>query len=123
MSKQSGNGSKASKGGLRILREKEPDPLDEMQAAIQDGKDATRLLEYSEDFDEPTGRTDITVNLHGAHPPSPSQPQIEVTEDKPGVLRIVFTVVQKFPAWGAVVVALALIAAYVILALRGVKLF
>lgn len=32
---------------------------------------------------------------------------------------IVLTVVRKFPAWGAVIVALAAIAAYVILRLRG----
>lgn len=32
---------------------------------------------------------------------------------------IVLTVVRKFPAWGAVIVALAAIAAYVLLRLRG----
>jgi hypothetical protein len=42
-----------------------------------------------------------------------------VTEQAPGVLKVVFTVVQKFPAWGAVMVALAAIAAYVVLKLRG----
>jgi type II secretory pathway component PulF len=52
-------------------------------------------------------------------PPQPSQPQIEVEQQSPGVLKVVFTVVQKFPAWGAVLVALAAIAAYVVLKLRG----
>lgn len=94
-----------------------PDPLDKAREALNEAREATKLLEYSEDFDEPTGRTEVTVNLRDAHPPQPSQPQIEVTA--PGVLKVVFTVVQKFPAWGAVMVALAAIAAYVVLKLRG----
>lgn len=96
-----------------------PDPLDRARQAIADGRDATKLLEYSDDFDEPTGRHEVTVNLTAPTPPQPSQPQLEVTEQAPGVLKVVFTVVQKFPAWGAVLVALAAIAAYVILKLRG----
>lgn len=77
------------------------------------------MLEYSEDFEEDTARHEVTVNLTNPHPPQPSSPQIEVTEPTPGVLKVVFTVVQKFPAWGAVLVALAAIAGYVILKLRG----
>lgn len=96
------------------------DPLDETVAHLDRADKATELLEYSEDFDEPTGRTEVNVTLQQppGHP-QPSQPNIEVTQDKPNVLRIVFTVVQKFPAWGAVLVALAAIAAYVVLKLRG----
>lgn len=37
---------------------------------------------------------------------------------KPTPLVIVLTIVRKFPAWGAVIVALAAIAAYVVLQLR-----
>ncbi len=116
MSKQSGNGSKVSKGGLRILREKEPDPLDEMQAAIQDGKDATKLLEYSEDFDEPTGRTEVTLNLHNQHPPQPSQPQIELSQPAPGVWTIAFTAVKRLTGW-------KLVAAIAITALAVLRWF
>lgn len=96
-----------------------PDPLDRAREALKEAREATKLLEYSEDFDEPTGRTEVTVNMQQPHPPQPSSPQVEVTEPAPGVLKVVFTVVQKFPAWGAVMVALAAIAAYVILKLRG----
>lgn len=96
-----------------------PDPLDKAREALSEAREATKLLEYSEDFDEPTGRTEVTVNLREAHPPQQSSPQIEVTEPAPNVLKVVFTVVQKFPAWGAVMVALAAIAAYVVLKLRG----
>lgn len=80
---------------------------------------ATSLLEYSEDLDEPTGKHEVTVNLNNPHPPSPSQPQIEVDPAKPGVLTIVFTTVQKFPPWGAVLVALAALASYVYLKAIG----
>ncbi len=38
----------------------------------------------------------------------------------PGVLHIVFTGVRKLPPWGAVLVAVVAIAAYTVLALRGV---
>jgi hypothetical protein len=96
-----------------------PDPLDRAREALVDAKEARKLLEYSDDFEEDTNRHEVTVNLQAPHPPQPSQPQIEVTEPAPGVLKVVFTVVQKFPAWGAVMVALAAIAAYVILKLRG----
>lgn len=101
---------------------KPPDPLDSALERLDRADEATRLLEYSADFEEPTGRHEVTVNLtqpQAPHPPQQSQPQIEVTEPAPGVLKVVFTVVQKFPAWGAVMVALAAIAAYVILKLRG----
>lgn len=37
------------------------------------------------------------------------------------LLVIAFTVVKKFPAWGAVIVAVAAIVAYVVLALNGWK--
>lgn len=95
-------------------RSKEPDPIDEMRAAIEDGREASKLLAYSADFDEDTGRTEVTVNLQ-----QPSQPEIKVSEpDKPGAIHVVLTVVRKFPAWGSVIVALAALAAYVYLQTR-----
>jgi hypothetical protein len=88
-----------------------------MRAAIEDGKEATKLLAYSDDFDEPTGRTEVTVNLQ-----HPSQPEIQLRAQpsdapgsKPSPVQVVFTVVKKFPPWGAVIVALAALAAYVYL--------
>lgn len=107
------NGSTGLKNGSP--RSKEPDPIDEMRAAIEDGKEATKLLEYSADFDEDTGRTEVTVNLQ-----QPSQPEIKVSEpaDKTSPIHVVFTVVRKFPPWGAVIVALAALAAYVYLKTR-----
>jgi len=110
------NGSKGPK--TESSRSSVIDPLDAAREDLGQSKEATKLLEYSDDFDELTGKTEVTVNLQNPQP-QPSQPNIEVTQDKPGVLRIVFTVVQKFPAWGAVIVALAAIAAYVVLKLRG----
>ena len=89
-----------------------------MRENLSDMADARKLLEYSEDFDEPTGRHEVTVNLT-APIPQPSQPQIEVEQQAPGVLKVVFTVVQKFPAWGAVIVAVAAIAGYVYLRAIG----
>ncbi len=108
------NGSIASKNAS--LHSKEPDPLDEMRAAIEDGKKATKLLDYTDDWEEPTGRTEVTVNLQ-----QPSQPEIKVSEppgSKVSPVHIVFTVVRKFPPWGAVVVAVVAIAAYVYLKTR-----
>lgn len=111
------NGSKGLK--TESSRSSAPDPLDAARESLGESKEATNLLEYSEDFDEKTGRTEVTVNMTQPTPPQLSQPNIEVTQDKPGVLRIVFTVVQKFPAWGAVIVALAAIAAYTYLRVVG----
>lgn len=96
------------------------DPLDRARKAIEDGKAATKLLDYAEDFDEDTARHDITVTVNPQPtPPSPSQPQIEVSQVKPGVLTVALTVVQKFPPMGAVLVALAIIAGYVYLRAIG----
>lgn len=96
---------------------KPPDPLDAATERLDRADQATDLLEYSEDFDEPTGRTEVTVNLQ-----HPSQPEITRTESNPpskvSPLVIVLTVAKKFPAWGAVIVALAAIAAYVFLQTR-----
>ncbi len=51
-----------------------PDPLDAASEHLDRADKATELLDYSEDFEEPTGRHEVTVNLH--NPPQPSQPQI-----------------------------------------------
>lgn len=70
-----------------------------MRAAIQDSKDATKLLAYSEDFEEDTARHEVTVNLHNPTPPQPSQPQIEVTEQSPGVWTVAITAVRRLSGW------------------------
>jgi hypothetical protein len=49
-----------------------------MRAAIEDGKEATKLLAYTDDWEEPTGRTEVTVNLQ-----HPSQPEIQIKESEP----------------------------------------
>lgn len=90
-------------------------PSDPLEAA----RSELAKLRDADDWDEPTGRTEVNVIMQQPTPPQPSQPQIEVQQESPGVLKVVFTVVQKFPAWGAVLVALAAIAAYVVLKLRG----
>lgn len=96
------------------------DPLDSAESHLDDADAATRLLEYSADINEDTARHDITVTVNPQPtPPSPSSPQLDVTQQAPGVLRVVFTVVQKFPAWGSVLVALAAIAGYVFLKYTG----
>ena len=117
MTKQSMNGSKPLKPDSQPL--KELDPLDRARKAIEDGKAATKLLKYSDDYEETTkNETVVNLTMQGPNPPSPSQPQIDVSQ-KPGVLTIVLTTVQKFPAWGSVIVALAAIAAYVYLKTTG----
>ncbi len=109
--KQSTNGSK----GLKLVSSTSnaPDPLDAAREALQESRKATELLEYSADYDEDTGRTEVTVNLQ-----QPSHPELKIDEvpaSKVSPLVIVLTVARKFPAWGAVIVALAAIAAYVYL--------
>jgi hypothetical protein len=97
-----------------------PDPLDRASERLLKANRATDALEYAsvEDWDMDTGRHEVHV-----HVPQPSQPDVErSTSDapaKPTVWHITLTGVRKFPPWGAVLVALAIIAAYVTLRLRG----
>lgn len=85
-------------------RSNAPDPLDAAREALQESKKATELLECSEDFDEPTGRTEVTVNLQ-----QPSQPEIKV--DAPQT-QLNLELATRFRHWPQVA-ALALLAALV----------
>lgn len=83
-----------------------PDPLDRARDALEEAKEARKLLEYSEDFEEPTGRTEVTVNLREPQQSSPQlaataavTPQVEVSQPEPGVLRIAFTAVKQLSGW------------------------
>jgi hypothetical protein len=95
-----------------------PDPLDKARQAIEEGREATKLLDAAEDFDEPTlnGHGQVTVNLQ-----APSSPDLsaKMEETKPGVLTIAVTMAKSFPPWGAVIVALAIVAGYVYLRAIG----
>lgn len=98
--KASTNGSIGPKRDLRILSDR--DPLDQLREGIQEGREATKLLDYSEDFDEPTGRTEVNVRIE-----QPSRPEIELTTsggDKP------WTAALRFKAWPQVA-ALAILVA------------
>ena len=68
------NGSKGLKR-VSSTSNVQTDPLDAAREALSESKDATRLLEYSEDFDEPTGRTEVNVRIE-----QPSRPEIEMTD-------------------------------------------
>ena len=85
-----------------------------------DPLDAARLelakLRDADDWDEPTGRTEVTVNLHNPHPPQPSQPQIELAQPTPGVWTIAFTAVKRLTGW-------KLVAAIAITALAVLRWF
>lgn len=109
-SKASMNGSTGLKTGSSRLRE--PDPLDEMRAAIEDGREATKLLAYSEDFEEDTARHEVTVNLTAPTAPQPSQPQIEVSQPSPGVFNIAITAVKQLSGWSLAAVLIVAILAY-----------
>ena len=73
------------------------------------------------------GDDEISEVIHQEALERRAKKESEPPLSKASYLMIVLTVVKKFPAWGSVVVAtvvaLALITAYVILTLRGVKLF
>ncbi len=92
---------------------KPPDPLDSAMERLERADEATGLLEYSADYEEPTGRHEVTVNLQQPHPPQPSQPQIEVTQPAPGVWTIAIKVVDRLR--GGWLVAAILIAALAVL--------
>lgn len=121
------NGSTGKMNGSH--RSSAPDPIDRAREALAESRQATKLLEYSEDFDEPTGRTDVQVHLH--HAPFSSQPDGEQRistvgaapkSDPParaGLIGVVVVFVKSFPPWGSVLVALAALAGYVFLRSRG----
>jgi hypothetical protein len=119
--KQSMNGSKPLKPEL-AQSSMPPDPLDKARQAIEEGREATKLLDAAEDFDEPTlnGHGQVTVNLQA--PSSPDlRAHIQDSIERPGVLTIALTMVKSFPQWGAVIVAVVAIVAYTILRLNGLK--
>jgi hypothetical protein len=92
-------------------------PLDKARENLQEAREANNLLEYAEDFDEPTGRHEVTVNLH--NPPQPSSPHIEVSQPEPGVFRIAYTAVSQLRGWPLALVLVVVVAGYVVLKLRG----
>ena len=79
-------------------------------------RESRKLLEYSEDFDEPTGRHEVTVNLHG----HPSQPDAEQPATK---MDVTMTVAKRLPPWAlaavVLVLGLAAIAAWVVVKLAA----
>lgn len=76
-----------------------------MRAAIEDSKEATKLLEYSADFDEDTGRTEVTVNLQ-----QPSQPDIERPKSDPPQAKVAVSFVRAVRGWPQALVALGVLA-------------
>lgn len=97
------NGSKDSRSGSRVS--KPLDALDRMRSAIEDGKKATELLKYSEDFDEPTGRHEVTVNLH--QPGHPSQPELVAKVSMPVPARAAVGILGAVKGWPQAIAALA----------------
>lgn len=85
------------------------DPLDLARRELSKLKDA-------DDWDEPTGRTEVHVTLQQppVHLPQQSQPEIQLQQatEKDGIVTVVITLVKKVPAWGATLVLLAAIVAY-----------
>ncbi len=98
-------------------KERSPDPLDAAIERLERADEATKLLEYSEDFEEPTGRHEVTVNLHNPHP---SQHELEVPATK---MDVTMTVAKRLPPVALAIVVtilgLAAIGAYFVLKLRG----
>lgn len=125
--KHLGNGSMRPRDASTSSKLSAPDPLDRARERLNRAAEATRLLEYSEDFDEPTGRTDVNVHLH--HPPQPSYPDVTDTQritaipksvPPPGPVKWLVAVLQLLPP-GARVIGLGMvIAALVVLFLKGV---
>lgn len=119
------NGSTGLTKGSSVTTKESPDsseqqdPLEKARDKLREAGEANNLLLDAADWDEDTARHEVTVNLNNPAPPQQSQPHIEVQQESPGVLNVVFTVVQKFPAWGAVLVALAAIVAWAFLKWSG----
>jgi hypothetical protein len=82
-----------------------PDPLDRARERLDRADQATDLLEYSADFDEPTARTEVHV-----HHPQPSQPEIIRTEPPEKRLIGVLNVALGFQRWPQVIALGVLVA-------------
>jgi hypothetical protein len=91
------NGSSDSTSDSSDL--KNMDPLDKARAKLQEAREANNLLLDAADFDEDTGRHEVTVNLNQPSTPQPSSPQIEVSQPEPSVLKIAFTAVNRLKGW------------------------
>lgn len=72
-------------------------------------------IRSSPDEEEDTG----VINLRAQQNMAAREP--ENTPARPTVLHVTLTLARKFPPWGAVLVALAAIVAYVLLRLQGIK--
>jgi hypothetical protein len=94
------------------------DPLEKARTRLDSAHEANNLLMEADDFDEETGKHEVTVNLHNATPAQPSSPQIEVSQPEPGVFRIAYTAVSQLRGWPLAFVLLAVVAAYVVLKLK-----
>ena len=98
--------------GKQQHRTRQGDPLERAADALDDLRD-------SDDWDVPTSPT-LNVHVHERPktPPAPAPASVRV--DAPvSTLRVVFATVQRVPPWGVVLVLVAAIVAYVVLALAG----
>lgn len=102
--KRSTNGSTPSKIVSISSKTNALDPLDEAEKHLAAADKATGLLEYSEDFDEPTGRTEVTVNLQ-----QPSQPDIEGKSEPPQA-KVAVSFIKAVRGWPQMFAALGLFA-------------
>jgi len=84
------------------------DPLD-------GARDSLRKLRAADDWNEATPV--VHVNVQPPPPRTPAPPPPRTTD--PSKLRIVVAVFQRFPPWGAVIVAIVLILAWAYLAAHG----
>jgi hypothetical protein len=74
--KRSTNGSTRLSFVSPSLSASAPDPLDRARERLARATEATNLLEYTDDFDEPTGRTDVHVHMP-SKPDSDPPPKVE----------------------------------------------
>lgn len=81
------------------------DPLDRAAERLARADEATKLLEYSEDFEEPTGRHEVTVNLHG----HPSQHEIERPSSDPPQAKVAVSFIKAVRGWPQAITAVALL--------------
>lgn len=88
-----------------------PQQNDPLEAARQE----LARLKDADDWDEPTGRTEVTVNLQPPTPPQPSQPD---REDKVEQVLGVAKGMRSDWAKVALLIGLAIIGAYVFLKTR-----
>ena len=119
------SGSTGKKNGSPVstsasLDSRDLDPLTKAQARLQAAREANNLLLDAADWDEDTGRTEVTVNLaNHPSPPQPSQPQIEVSQPEPGVFKIAFTAVKQLHGGWLAAVLIAVAAMYTFLKWSG----